>query len=265
MARRPRIESAGYHHIYNRGVEKRIVFAETEDKDKFLQIVCEISKHYDFIIHQYVVMDNHYHILLENKRENLSAGMRQINSTYAQYFNKKYKRVGHLWQDRFKSWYVFDEEYLFTIFKYLEFNPIKAKISKKVGEFPYTILHDILNGKLKECMKDSFIFTWYGDTSGLLESFDIDMSKKEYDKIEQFQKFSTAYKSESKKMKQKLNLKKYFQKDLPKYKRDEQILRAAKDGFAQSEIANFLKLSNSRVSRIVKRQKANPDPVMERE
>jgi REP element-mobilizing transposase RayT len=135
MARRQRIESAGFHHIYNRGVERRVVFAEPKDKEKFLEIVCEVSEYYDFIIHGYVIMDNHYHLLLENSRENLSAGMRQINSVYAQYFNKKQKRVGHLWQDRFKSWYVYDEAYLFTLFKYLEYNPIKAKITKKVGEF----------------------------------------------------------------------------------------------------------------------------------
>ena len=52
MARRPRVESAGYHHVYNRGVERRIVFAESKDKDKFLEIVCEVSEHYDFIIHE---------------------------------------------------------------------------------------------------------------------------------------------------------------------------------------------------------------------
>ncbi len=64
--------------------------------------------------------------------------MRQINSTYAQYYNKKYKQSGHLWQDRFKSRYVF------VLFKYLEFNPIEAKISKKAGEYNYTLLHDII-------------------------------------------------------------------------------------------------------------------------
>jgi len=53
-------------------------------------------------------MDNHYHILIENTRENLSSGMRQLNAQYASYFNKRHDRVGHLWQDRFKSWYVLD-------------------------------------------------------------------------------------------------------------------------------------------------------------
>ncbi len=258
MARRPRVESAGYHHIYNRGVERRVVFAKPEDKDKFLEIVCEVSEHYDFIIHGYAILDNHYHLLLENSRENLSAGMRQINSTYAQYFNKKQKRVGHLWQDRFKSWYVYDENYLFTLFKYLEFNPIQAKITKKVGEFRYTLIHDMLNDKVRDCMQESFVLKWFDSTSELLKTLDIKMTEEEFEKIEQFQRESTAYKKEPKKIGEKLKLEDYFSKDISKIERNEQILKATKDGFSQSEVAKFLGLSDSGVSRIVKKSKVKP-------
>ena len=80
MARRMRIEDAGFHHIINRGVNRRIIFNQTSDKEKFLEIVCEVSARYDFTIHGFVLMSNHYHLLLENQRENLSHGMRQINS-----------------------------------------------------------------------------------------------------------------------------------------------------------------------------------------
>ncbi len=258
MARRPRIENAGYHHIYNRGVERRIVFAEAKDKEKFLEIVCEVSNHYDFIIHGFVIMDNHYHLLLENNRENLSAGMRQINSTYAQYFNKKQKRVGHLWQDRFKSWYIFDDTYLFTLFKYLEFNPIEAKITKKVGEFKYTLMHDIVQNKLRNCMRESFVLKWFDNTSELLKSLDIKMTPDEFEKIDRFQKESTAYKRDPKKIDQKLKLKDYFSKDQSKKERNEQILKAIKDGFTQSEVAKFLELSSSGISRILKKSKVKP-------
>ena len=134
MARSMRIESAGFHHIINRGVNKKIIFDSVADKEKFLEIVCEVSSHYDFKIHGYVIMSNHYHLILENQRENLSHGMRQINATYAQYYNKKYKRIGPLWQGRFKSRYIFDTNYLFVLFKYLEFNPITAKITKKLEQ-----------------------------------------------------------------------------------------------------------------------------------
>jgi len=71
MPRRVRIETPGYHHIYNRGVEWRFVYEEESDKEKFLQILWEVSEHYAFTVHSYVLMDNHYHLLVENQREPL--------------------------------------------------------------------------------------------------------------------------------------------------------------------------------------------------
>ena len=255
MARRVRVEEAGFHYIYNRGVEQRVVFNNNQDKDKFLDIVCEVSLHCGFTIHAYALMDNHYHLLLENKKENLSHGMRRINSSYAQYFNKKYKRVGHLWQDRFKSWYIFDNNYLFVLFKYLEFNPLKAKLSENIGKYPYTILYNLLNDNLRECMKNSFILQRYDSIKELLNSLDIEMTSEELDRVEEFQKKSSAYKTNPKKITQKLKLGKYLRKNMSKEKRNKGIMNAFEDGFMQSEIARFLKLSDARVSRIIKELK----------
>ena len=64
--------------------------------------------------------------------------MRKSNAQYASYFNRKYKRVGHLWQGRFKSWYVADQAYLDTLIKYIEANPLKAKMIKKLGDYQYS-------------------------------------------------------------------------------------------------------------------------------
>ena len=119
MPRKVRIDNPGYYHIINRGVERRKVFLSKDDKDMFLNILCREFKFYKLVLHSYVLMDNHYHLLVENKKRNLSDAMRQVNSKYAMYFNKKYNRVGHLWQDRFKSWIIFNEKHLFTLFKYL--------------------------------------------------------------------------------------------------------------------------------------------------
>ncbi len=258
MARKIRIEDAGFHHIINRGVEKRVIFDTTADKEKFLEIVCEVSAHYDFAIHAYVLMSNHYHLILENARENLSAGMRQINASYAQYYNKKYQRVGHLWQDRFKSWYLFDENYLFLLFRYLEYNPITAHLSKKVGEYPYTLLHDILRNSIRPCMQNSFVLQYYDSTNELLKSLEINMTQKEQEQISRFQKEATAYKTNPKKVLKKLKLEDYFQKGMPKTERNEAILKAWQEGFMQSEIAKFLGLSDAGVSKILKKLKVKP-------
>ena len=255
MARKIRIEDTGYHHIINRGVNRQVIFDTLKDKDKFLEIVCEVALHYDFKIHSYVLMSNHYHLLIENQRENLSHGMRRINASYAMYYNKKYKRTGHLWQDRFKSWYLFDENYLFTLFKYFEFNPISANISSKVGEYPYTLLYDIVKGSVRECMRDSFILKWYDDTSELLKSLDIYMTEEELKKIELFQKQANSYKTKPNKIKHNLKLNEYFTKDMSKIERNEMIFKAFQDGFMQSEIARYLNLSDAGISKILKKLK----------
>ncbi len=128
MPRRPRIDMVGYYHIVNRGVEQRVIYKEHEDYETFLEMLCMACKLYDVQLHGYVLMNNHYHLLIETTRENLSKFMKHINASYAIYFNRKYKRSGHLWQGRFKSWYVTDEAYLYALISYIHNNPVKAKI-----------------------------------------------------------------------------------------------------------------------------------------
>ena len=118
------------------------------DKEMFLKILCKACQHYKVNVHDYCLMDNHYHLLVETTAENLSLFMRHINSNYAIYFNKRYQRSGHLWQGRFKSWYILNDEYLYTLFRYIEHNPIKAKMAEHVGEYEYTLLATLLNNKL---------------------------------------------------------------------------------------------------------------------
>ena len=157
MPRRVRIELAGFHHVYNRAVERKYILQYPIDKDKFLEILNEVCEKYKLKIHSYCIMDNHYHLLLENSLENLSLAMRQLNSKYATYYNKKYNRVGHLWQDRFKSWYVLNENYLYILYKYIESNPVKANMTKNIGIYKYSSSYTILNNCIEKCLDKSFI------------------------------------------------------------------------------------------------------------
>ena len=111
MARSPRIDAVGCYHVLNRGVERRAIFLDDYDYDYFISLLAELQTLYNFHIHAYCLMSNHYHLLLENKNNNLSLILKQLNHRYTLYFNKKYNRVGTLWQGRFKSWFVYDEHY----------------------------------------------------------------------------------------------------------------------------------------------------------
>ena len=147
MSRRPRIDLAGYHHIINRGVNRSDIFIDDSDYKMFLKMVCKACKSYQVILHDYCLMSNHFHLLIETKIDNLSLFMKHINSNYAIYANKKQNRSGHFWQGRFYSRYITNDEYYYTLIRYIEQNPIGAKIVKKVGEYPYTLGAVIVNGQ----------------------------------------------------------------------------------------------------------------------
>ena len=254
MPRRLRIEVCGYHHIYNRGVAKSDIFLNNSDKEKFLEILSETSKEYKFNIHSFCLMDNHYHLLLENQKENLSDGMRQINSQYASYFNKKYRRVGHLWQDRFKSWYVLNETYLFTLFKYIEQNPVKANMTKKIGEYMYSATYSILRDGIPPFLQNSFVLRDY-HTKELFDMLDITLNKAELENIDKFHK--TKYKEVDGTIEpiKKIPLREYFLHVDNKDKRNLAILKANSEDYTKSEIARELSLSVAGVSKIIKKLK----------
>ncbi len=251
MSRRTRITICGYHHVYNRGVDKNKIFLNDLDKEKFLEILAEVSKEFKFNIHSFCLMGNHYHLLLENKRENLSDGMRQLNSKYAKYFNAKYKRVGHFWQERFKSWFIVGDKYLFTLFKYIETNPVKAGMTKKVGEYKYCSIYSILRDAVPFFLRNSFVLRDY-HTIELLEILNIPLNRDELENLEELKKVKYKIK-DNQTIKQRVKLDDYFVQVSNKLERNKAILKAFSDDFTKSEIARKLDLSVAGISKIIRK------------
>ena len=252
MAQRPRLDFAGFHHIVNRGVAKSNIFNSSKDKEKFLEIVCKACRDYFVYIHDYCLMDNHYHLLIETTSNNLSLFMRQINSNYAIYFNKKYDRSGHLWQGRFKSWYITNNNYLYTLFKYIEYNPINANIAKKIGQYPYTLLATIINKDLKviPCANDSKLKKEF---LHLKEFLNIDFDKKDFEELNHFQKEATDIRINGYKRNKVKTLKEHFNNIKDINDRNVKIIEALKDGYKQIEIAKFLNLTATAICKIKKK------------
>ncbi|MCF6173289.1 MAG: transposase [Campylobacteraceae bacterium] len=253
MSRRARILNCGYHHVYNRGVAKNKIYLNDTDKEKFLEILGSVCRQYKFNIHSFCLMSNHYHLLLENKRENLPDGMRQLNATYARYFNHKYKRVGHLWQDRFKSWYIADEKYLFTLFKYIESNPLKANMSKKTGEYKYSSTYSIARDAVPFFLRNSFVLRDF-NTQELFEMLNIPMSKKEQENLENIKKIKHT-KDNSFMPVERTTLQIYFQNIKNKEHRNIAIKKAFENDYTKSEIARKLDLSVAAICKILKKFK----------
>ena len=252
MPRRPRIEIVGYYHIINRGVNRGIIFRDVDDYEYFLELLSLHSKTYNITIHNYCLMSNHYHLLLEITQSNLSKFMRQINGNYAIYFNKKYKRSGHLWQGRFKSSYVTDEAYLYTLILYIEQNPLKAKIVKNVEEYPYSSAHYFLSNEPNALLNNSWITTQFqNDKDSIREYLHSKIDKAQLQELKIASSLVEASNIETKPNKKALI--KILSKAKDTKKRNLLILQAYQQGYSQHLIAKVLGLAQPTVSRIVKR------------
>jgi len=139
MARPLRINYEGaFHHITVRGNERNKIFLSKADYDKFTDFLKDASRKYGIIIHCYVIMGNHYHLVVETPQGLLSRFMHDINSGYTTYFNIKRKRAGHLLQGRYKSLLVEKDSYLLELSRYVHLNPCRAGITHRPENYPYS-------------------------------------------------------------------------------------------------------------------------------
>jgi len=117
------------YHVITRGNQRQKVFLKDEDSIRYLEILSKYKKRYNFAVYGYCLMPNHVHLILDpDTRDNLAKIMQAVNQSYTRYFNFQYKKSGHLWQGRFKSMVIHKDEYLLDCVKYIELNPLRAKI-----------------------------------------------------------------------------------------------------------------------------------------
>ena len=256
MSRHPRIDLPGYHHIINRGVNRSDVFVSDADKEIFVGIVCKACRIYDVVLHDYCLMDNHYHLLIENRYENLSLFMRQINANYAIYFNKQHHRTGHLWQGRYRSWYILGEEYLFHTIRYIEHNPIEAGIVAQVRDYPYTLGSMILRGQTPPaCSKKSLLIQVYNPGT-LADFLDEPISPEEMQELEGWHKRSIDLSDRDNPIPHfKRPLESYFDPSMDKPRRNQAIYEAYREGHTQRNIARHIGLTDASVSIIIRKFK----------
>ena len=146
MARPLRIEFPGaVYHITSKGNARLPIFYHFNDKKLFLSTLKQVVDRFNWICHAYCLMDNHYILLIETVDANLSAGMRQLNGVYAQAFNKKHKRVGHLFQGRFKSIHVEQKTYLLELCQYIVVNPVRADMVSSPSKYAWSSYRGLVN------------------------------------------------------------------------------------------------------------------------
>lgn len=124
------------YHLIARGNNKQVIFREAKDFQKYLYLVQEAKQGFSLLVYNYVLMNNHIHLLVGQQGEgpSVSMAMEYIDKGYAKYFNYKYGYVGHVFQGRFKSFMVLDQWYFFACNRYIDMNPVKAGVTDNPGD-----------------------------------------------------------------------------------------------------------------------------------
>jgi len=156
MARHLRLEYDGaIYHVTSRGNERSDVFACDGDKERFLDKLAENVRQHHVRLYAYVVMTNHFHLLLETPRGNLSGFMQQLNTSYTMYYNAKHERVGHVFSGRYKAKVVSGDEYLLALTRYIHLNPVKVAAVARLD----------IGAKIE--MLNKYLWSSYGGYAGL--------------------------------------------------------------------------------------------------
>ena len=146
MPRQARKQSSvGIYHIMLRGINQQQIFEDEEDCEKFLRVLHECKTISNYKLFVYCLMGNHIHLLMKPELEPLELVFRRIGSKYVYWYNNKYQRSGHLFQDRFKSEAVNDEAYLLMVVRYIHQNPVKAGLVESPEHYRWSSYNDYLH------------------------------------------------------------------------------------------------------------------------
>ncbi|MDD2752360.1 MAG: transposase [Candidatus Omnitrophica bacterium] len=127
------------YHIMSRGNQRQKTFLDQQDYQEYISRLKKYKTRHGFSLYGFCLMPNHVHLIGEPKQlRSISKLMHALSLSYSIYFNKRYNKVGHLWQDRFKSKVIVKDRYLIDCIQYIEFNPVRARLVKTAQEYPWS-------------------------------------------------------------------------------------------------------------------------------
>jgi REP element-mobilizing transposase RayT len=139
MTRPLRLEFAGaLYHVTARGDRREEIYLDDEDRVGYLELLGEVCARFNWTVHAYCLMTNHYHLIVETPDGNLSIGMRQLNGVYTLRLNRRHRRVGHVFQGRYHAVLVQKESYLLELTRYVVLNPVRAGIVARAGHWRWS-------------------------------------------------------------------------------------------------------------------------------
>jgi putative transposase len=274
MARPLRLEFAGaLYHVTSRGDGREDIFRAVGDRRLFFDVLAGVWERFNWAIHAYCLMTNHYHLLVETPDGNLAKGMRELNGPYTQRFNRVYGRTGHVFQGRYKAILVQKEAYLLEVARYVVLNPVRARLVRSAGDYPWSS-YRAMTGEdaAPEWLETSTILAAFGPTEAeatdgyraFVAAGKGQPSPWEYAKQQVFLGSDAFVESMQRKVPRDRDLREVPQakrrplpRSLPEYERanpdrDQAIQAAyASRGYTMREIGDYFGLSQSRISKII--------------
>jgi len=166
MSRHVRLDFEGaVHHVMTRGIEKRRIFLCLEDREDLLARICEAVASLDATVYAWALMPNHYHLLVRTGTFRLPRIMSSINTGYAVSFNRRHDRIGHLFQNRYKSRLVQEDFSLLNVVRYILLNPIKARIIESLAElasYEWTGYSTLIGNRKRVWQNSEFVLSQFG-------------------------------------------------------------------------------------------------------
>lgn len=166
MPRRARLDSPGtLHHVIVRGIEKRKIVNDNQDRGKFIERLGALSLSTQTAIYAWALMTNHAHLLLRSGQQGLSSFMRKLLSGYAGYYNRRHRRHGHLFQNRYKSIVVEEDAYFKELVRYIHLNPLRAKMVDCLSAldcYAWSGHRSVMGNVAYEWHDTEYVLNWFG-------------------------------------------------------------------------------------------------------
>ncbi len=146
-----KLSTTGCYHIMLRGNERKRIFLDNEDRQKLIDTLASKAEDTNLSVYAYCLMDNHVHLVVRDDDNEISRIMKGIATRYAMFFNNKYQRAGHLFQDRFKSEVIEDERYLLAVIRYVHNNPVQAGMVERCEQYKWSSYQAYITPNQEEC------------------------------------------------------------------------------------------------------------------
>ena len=167
MARRPRLFAPGLlYHVIVRGNQRQKTFASESDYQAYLERLARYRRQYVYTVYAFCLMPNHVHLLVQSSAHPLAKFMHGLQQSYTQYFNKKHKKTGHLFEGRYKAILCQEDPYLLELIRYIHLNPVRASMVKAPEQYAHTGHHAYVQGKGSEIINPARVLNMLGGSRG---------------------------------------------------------------------------------------------------